>query len=136
MSILLLYILLSYGPFAKDQQCVKWSEAKNFYFYQLPRGTNTERIKWSDIEKIDGIKINEAASILSRSECKSPRITLWKDEYMLVVEFIDGKKRKFKVSGYGGFLYEPGQRFYFVQDKDKDKWQSIIQESRAKNHKK
>ncbi|WP_436487787.1 hypothetical protein [Chitinophaga sp. ARDCPP14] len=131
MNNIILYLLAFLYFNTNEQQCVNWKEARTFHFYNLPRNVTTERIKWPDIEKLKPVKINNAARILSNSECKEQTMAIWKDEYLLIVEFNDGKKRKFKVSGYGGFLYEPGGKFYFVQEKDRDEWQSVIQALKA-----
>ena len=134
MNNIILYLLTLLYFNTNEEQCVNWNEARNFYFYNLPINVTTERIQWADIDKLKPIKINNAARILGSSECKKQKIAIWKDEYLLVVEFNDGKKRKFKVSGYGGFLYDPGRKFYFVQEKDKDEWQSVIQKLRAQTN--
>lgn len=135
MNNIIFFILFSFYININEDQCVNWDDAHNLYFYNLPRNLTTERIKWEDIEKLKPIRIDRAMQILSNSECKGQRPTIWKDEYLLVVEFNNGKKRKFKVSGYGGFLYDPGRKFYFVQEKDRTEWQSIIQTIRAQNNK-
>lgn len=136
MNNIILFLLFSFYFNTNEDQCVNWNNAHNFYFYNLPRGVTTERITWEDIGKLKAIKINKAMGILSNSECKGQTATIWKDEYLLVVQFNDGKKKKFKVSGYGGFLYDPGRKFYFVLEKDKNEWQSIIQSIKAKNNEK
>ncbi|HEY8955092.1 hypothetical protein [Chitinophaga sp.] len=134
MNNIIFLLLFSFYVTKNEDQCVNWNDVHNLSFYNLPRNVTTERIKWEDIEKLKPIKINSAIQILSHSECKGQRATIWKDEYLLVVEFNNKKRRKFKVSGYGGFLYEPGRKFYFVQEKDKTEWQSIIQTIRTQNN--
>lgn len=106
--------------------CVDWQEAKNFDFYNLPANKSTEQTSWQDIAKMPHLRKNEALKILKSSTCKHTKIATWMDEYLMVVEFKDGKRLKFKVSGYGGFLYQPQGQFYYVAEPDRDHWQEII----------
>lgn len=125
MHTLIFLLILSNFQIPADG-CVDWREAKNFDFYNLPPNKSTEQTSWDEISKMPHLRNNEALKILQSSACKDTKIATWMDEYLLVVEFKNGKKIKLKVSGYGGFLYEPKGRFYYVSKSDQDKWQQII----------
>lgn len=116
----------------QSKPCVDWTTAKNFDFYEIPRGKAPERMQWTEIEHLKHVRLNNAASILQRSTCKNRTLTTWMDQYLLVVEFKSGKKEKFIVSGYGYFLCELDGMFYYINESDQEQWQSILDDFKEK----
>jgi hypothetical protein len=125
----LLFVLLSTF---QSKPCVNWTTAKNFDFYRIPRGKVPERMQWPEIENLKHVRLNNAAPLLQRSTCKNRKVTTWMDQYLLVVEFKDGKKEKFIISGYGYFLCELDGMFYYIQESDQEQWQSILTDFKEK----
>lgn len=132
MRILYCYLIsILFGSY-QEKPCVDWKTATNFYFYQLPKGKSPEKLSWQEITALKPIRLNEAGEILKASTCKPSEVLTWMEEYLLVVSFKNGIKKKFIISNYGGFLSEIGGQLYYVADQDREKWQTILQDFKLK----